>query len=67
MTAAVPFTVDQLEAAVVAAASCARWPDGSLLLELDEDVLRTQLVPQVLRELATSLPPTVGPAGWAGA
>jgi hypothetical protein len=67
MTAAVPFTVDQLEAAVVAAASCARWPDGSLLLELDEDVLRTQLVPQVFRELATSLPPTVGPTGWAGA
>jgi hypothetical protein len=67
MTAAVPFTVDQLEAAVVAAASCARWPDGSLLLELDEDVLRTQLVPQVLRALATSLPPTVGPTGWATA
>ena len=65
MTAAVQWTAAQLEAAVVAAASCARRPDGSLLLELDEDVLRTQLVPKVLHALASPPLPNVGPTGWA--
>lgn len=67
MTAAVQWTEAQLEAAVVAASSSARWPDGSLLLDLDEGVLRTQLVPQVLHALATPSPATAGPTGWAGA
>jgi hypothetical protein len=63
VSTAVAWTADQLEAAVVAAASCARWPDGSLLLDLDEDVLRTNLVPKVLHALTTPGPSTGAPVG----
>jgi len=50
----VSCTPDQLEDAVVASASTARWPDGSLLLELDEHVLRDVLVPRLLTALAST-------------
>jgi len=40
-------TAGELEAAVVASASTARWPDGSLLLDLDVNVLRDVLMPRL--------------------
>jgi len=50
----VSCTPGQLEDAVLASASTARWPDGSLLLELDENVLRDVLVPRLLAALAST-------------
>lgn len=51
---AVSCTPGQIEDAMVTSASTARWPDGSLLLDLDETVLRDVLVPQLLAALASS-------------
>lgn len=48
------YTCSQLEQAVITSASTARWPDGSLLLDLDESVLRDLLVPQLLAALTAS-------------
>ena len=51
---AVCCTPAELEAAVVASATTARWADGSLLLDLDETVLRTILLPRLLAALASA-------------
>lgn len=55
-------TAVQLEAAVLSSASTARWPDGSLLVDLEESVLREVLVPRLLEALATIPSPTTEPA-----
>lgn len=50
------ITVDQAAEALAVAAASAHWDDGSLLLDLDERVLRERLAPL----LATALSePTV--------
>lgn len=61
MTAAAPTEAALAEAAVASAlvdvAARTRWPDGSLLIDLDEAVLRERLAPQLtaaLRAAATS-------------
>lgn len=54
MNAAPGLTVEQLSDAVVAVASTTRWPDGSLLLELDDQVLRELLAPAVHAALPAS-------------
>lgn len=51
---AVCCTPGELEAAVVASASTARWPDGSLLLDLDVNVLRDVLMPRLLAALEST-------------
>ncbi len=50
---------DQLADALVRAAATARWPDGSLLLDLDENVVRNLLAPHLATALAlqSALPP----------
>lgn len=56
---AASFTCSQLEAAVLSSASTARWPDGSLLLDLDESVVRDVFMPQLLAALTGAGYPTV--------
>ncbi len=45
-------SASQLADALVRAAATARWPDGSLLLDLHETVLRTLLAPHLTSALA---------------
>lgn len=48
------LTLELLSTAVVAVAASTHWPDGSLLLDLDDQVLREWVAPALLAALTTS-------------
>jgi hypothetical protein len=44
--------VNRIADALVAAAAEARWPDGSMVIDLDESLIRTKLAPRLAEHLA---------------
>lgn len=52
------LTVEQLSTAVVAVAASTFWPDGSLLLDLDDQLLRELVAPALLAALTAPLTAT---------
>lgn len=42
---------EDVAAALLVAVRHARWPDGSLLIDLDDTVIRTQLIPHLMAAL----------------
>lgn len=45
------LTVEQLSTAVVSVAASMHWPDGSLLLDIDDQLLREWVAPALLAAL----------------